>query len=118
MKNKIVKGLLMGLSVIFAATQNPETVVWAGVILTSICVTLGYYAKNWWFESASEDGVFDWRDVASALIILVVTAIPESINQIVVDGVINTGQLLKVVASVIFTYFTATFFSTGKRANS
>lgn len=115
MKNKIVKGLLMGLSVIFAATQNTETVVWAGVILTSVCVTIGYYAKNWWFESVSDDGVFDWRDVASALIIMVVAAVPESINQIVVDGAINAAQLLKVVVSVIFTYFTATWYSNAKK---
>lgn len=114
MNNKIVKGLLMGLSVIFAAMQTGD-IVWASVIITSICVMVGYWVKNWWFSSVSEDGVFDWRDIASALLLLVVASVPESISQIVIDGSIDLSQLMTVIGTVIFTYFTATFFSTGKK---
>ena len=110
MNSKLMKGILMMGAVIFAAIQTGD-IVWPVTLITAACVGIGYFAKNWWFESASTDNVFDWRDVASALIMAAVVAIPESIGQIVVNGVFNLSGLLAVIGSVIMTYFTATFFS-------
>jgi len=74
MNSKLMKGILMMGAVIFAAIQTGD-IVWPVTFITSACVGIGYFAKNLWFESASSDNVFDWRDVASALIISAVAAI-------------------------------------------
>lgn len=112
--NKIVKGFLLMLAVIFTALQGGN-VVWAATIITAVCVGIGYFVKNIWFSSVSEDGVFDWRDIASALILAVVAAVSESIGQIVVGGIIEWGEMVKIIVAALFTYFSTTFFSGAKR---
>jgi hypothetical protein len=113
MIQKIVKGLLMALALIFTDYQNGE-IVWAASILAASCVLVGYYAKNWWFPSVSEDGVMDWRDIASALIVAAVAAVSDSISSLVVDGQIIWLDLAKTVGAVVWTYIVGTYFSKAK----
>lgn len=108
--NKIVKGILLIVGVIFTAAQAGN-VDWASTLISAICVGLGYFAKNVWFSSVSEDGVFDWRDIASALIIAIVTSVGQSVSTLVINGVVDWILLGKTVLAVVITYFTATYFS-------
>lgn len=110
---KIIKGLLMAAAALFA--DYSAGTFGAASWVVAICLLIGYYAKNWWFPSVSEDGVFDWRDVASAVIIALSVGVPEAIGQFIVDGVIVWKELLTVICTVVFTYFTGTFFSSAKK---
>ena len=113
MLQKIVKGLLMTASLLFADFQTSGNISTASVIV-AVAFLLSYYAKNWWFPSVSEDGVFDWRDITSAILVALSVAIPDAITQIVVDGVVMWKELLMVTGTVVFTYFTGTYFSKAK----
>lgn len=112
--NKIVKGLLLIVGVIFAALQSGD-IVWPATLISAACVGLGYFAKNVWFPSVSDDGTFDWRDIASALILAVVTTISESISSLIINGAVDWMLLIKTVGTVVITYFTATFFAPAKK---
>src|SRR5690606_30864811 len=107
---KIVKGLLMALALIFADWQITGAFETASIVV-AFAFLIGYYAKNWWFPSASTDGVFDWRDTVSIVLIALSVAIPDAITQIVVENAINWKELGTVVVTVVFTYFTGTYFS-------
>ena len=111
---KLVKGLLMAASLIFADYTGGDFVL-ASSLLVAIAFLLGYWAKNWWFPSVSEDGVFDWKDVASAILIALSVAIPEGISQIVVDGFIVWKELVIVTGTVVFTYISGTWMSNAKK---
>jgi len=110
MLQKIVKGLLMAAALLFADFQISGNIETASVVVAAAFL-IGYYAKNWWFPSVSIDGVFDWRDVASAILVALSVAIPDAITQIVVDGIVIWKDLLLVTGTVVFTYFTGTYFS-------
>jgi membrane protease YdiL (CAAX protease family) len=115
MNNKIVKGILLMIGVIFTALQAGN-IVWAATIISAVCVGLGYFVKNVWFQSASEDGVFDWKDAVSAVILAIVTTIGGMVSELVTgDGVIDWILLLKTIGTVVITYFTATFFEPAKK---
>jgi hypothetical protein len=114
MNNKIVKGLLLMASSIFVAIQAGD-VVWGVTLLTAACIGVGYFTKNVFFPSVSEDGVFDWRDVASAAILAVVAAIGDSVGQIFQGGQFYLQQLLSVIGAAVFTYFSTTFFGAAKK---
>lgn len=111
---KFIKGLLLAASMLFANWQVEGTLSVSAVLVAGAFL-IGYYAKNWWFPSASEDGVFDWRDVLSAILVGLSAAIPEYISQIVVDNVVVWPELLAVVGTVVFTYITATFTQKGNK---
>jgi len=111
---KLVKGLLMAAALMFA-DYTGGNFVFASSLLVAIAFLLGYWAKNWWFPSVSEDGVFDWRDVASAILIALSVAIPESISQLVVDGFIVWKELVIVTGTVVFTYISGTWMSNAKK---
>ncbi|MFA5432909.1 MAG: hypothetical protein WC319_08565 [Candidatus Paceibacterota bacterium] len=110
---KFIKGLLMALAALFA-DYSAGTFGTASYIVAG-CLLVGYYAKNWWFPSVSEDGVFDWRDIASAVILALSVAIPESISQFIVDGAIVWKELFSVIIAVVGTYFTGTFLAKAKK---
>jgi hypothetical protein len=110
---KIIKGLLMTAAMLLTEWQLTGNFETASILVASAFL-IGYYAKNWWFPSASTDGVFDWKDVLSAILVAISVAIPESIAQIIVENAINWKELLTVVGTVVFTYFTGTYFSKAK----
>jgi hypothetical protein len=110
---KFLKGLLIAASMIFANWQTEGSLSFS-IVLVAIAFLLGYYAKNWWFPSVSDDGVLDWRDWVSAVLIGLSAAIPEYISQIIVDGAIVWRELLTVVGTVLFTYITSTFTQKAK----
>ena len=104
---KFIKGLLLAASMLFAQWQTGDLSLSA--IIVAVSFLIGYYAKNWWFPSVSTDGVMDWRDWLSAVLIGLSAAIPEAISQIVVGNAIVWGELVSVVGTVLFTYITATY---------
>jgi hypothetical protein len=110
MNTKIVKGILLMIGVVFTAFQSGN-IVWAATIITAVCLGLGYFAKNVWFPSVSDDGVFDWRDVVSALVLSIVATIGTMIGDLVVNDSVNWLLLAKTIVTVVITYFTATFFA-------
>ena len=111
---KFVKGLLLAASMLFANWQIEGDVSIAS-LLVAVAFLFGYYAKNWWFPSVSEDGIFDWKDVFSAVLIGISVAIPESISQIIVYDQIVWRELFSVVGVVVFTYVTATYVQDGEK---
>ena len=115
MKKAIVKSLLLMAGVILAAL-NAEVIDWASAGITAMSVGAGYFIKNYWLPSVSSDEVFDWRDIASALLLAVFTTIGESVSSLVVDGSIDVGLLVKTILTVVSTYFAATFFPSSKAA--
>lgn len=115
MKNKVVKGILLMLGVVFAAMQTGD-VIWPAVIISAVAVGGGYFVKNIFFQSVSEDGVFDWRDVASALLLAVFATLGESINSFVIDNHLDWLLLIKTIGTVVMTYFSTTFFEKPKEA--
>jgi hypothetical protein len=108
MGQKIIKGLLMAASYLFV-DYNAGTFGAASWVIAS-CFLLGYYVKNWWFPSASEDGLFDWKDVASALILAISIGVPEAVDQFIINGSIVWKEMVLAVTTIVFTYFTSTFF--------
>lgn len=112
---KLVKGLLMAASLVFADYTSGGDFVLTSSLLLAIAFLIGYWAKNWWFPSVSEDGVLDWRDGASAILIGLSVAVPEYINQLVVNGAVIWGELFTLVGTVIFTYIAGTWMSNAKK---
>ena len=110
---KIIKGLLMALAYLFA--DYTAGTFGAASYVVAVSFLIGYYAKNWWFPSVSEDGVFDWRDIVSSIIIALSVAVPEAVGQFIVNGFIVWKELFTVIGTVVFTYFTGTFFSSAKK---
>lgn len=111
MNSKIVKGILLMLGPIFLALQTPETTIWAGVIITSLCLGIGYYVKNYLLPSDAPEGSLGWKEILSAVILAIVAAVSASITDLVASGAVNWGLLLKTVGTSVLTYLTTTFFS-------
>lgn len=110
MNSKLVKGILLMLGPIFLALQSPDT-VWAGVIITSICLGIGYFVKNYLMPSDAPEGQLGWKEIVSALILAVIAAVSASITDLVSSGTVNWGLLLKTVGTAVLTYITTTFFA-------
>lgn len=113
MNQKFVKGILLILGVFLAAVQTGN-VVWPVTIITAICLGGGYFVKNIWFQSASEDQVFDWRDVISAILLSIFATIGDSVGNYVVGNLVDITALLKTIGTIVLTYFGTTFFENAK----
>lgn len=111
---KLVKGLIMAAMMVFAQYQTGE-IVWAASLITAVTFFIGYAVKNAWLPSISEDGVFDWRDMLSAVVLAVVVAVGDAVGDLVINGVIAWGDLAQMIISVVVTYFTGTFFGNAKK---
>ena len=106
--NKVIKGLMMAAAMVFTAMQGPDF-IWQITAVTTGAFFIGYLVKNAIWPSISDDGVFDWRDIASAAIIAACAAIPETVNQWFVGDAVNWLQVAKIAGVAVFTYLTATF---------
>jgi hypothetical protein len=115
MNSKIVKGILLMVSVIFAALQSGN-VVWAATIITTLIVGIGYFVKNVIFPSVSDDNVFDWRDVVSTLILSALAAIEPIVGSLVTNGAVDWLLLGKTILTVVIIYFSTTFFAPAQPA--
>lgn len=99
--------------VIFAAIQTGN-VVWASVIITTICVGATYYVKNYLVPSLSSnasEGQLGWKNILSAVILAVLTAIGDSVSNLVINGAVNWGLMWSTVISVVATYLGASLFT-------
>jgi len=110
MNSKFVKGIILILGVFFTAYQNPP-IIWTITIITAICVGGTYFVKNYFSPSVTPTGTLDWKDVLSALLLAIFTAVFNSLSSNFVSGVIIWSLLGKTVLSVVITYITTTFFA-------
>lgn len=97
-------------SIIFAAIQA-GSVVWPVVITTAVLSGIAYYVKNYLAPSGSGEGVLNWKDILSGLILAVVAGMSDSITQWITNDVIDWSLAAKTAGSLIVTYFVTTFFS-------
>lgn len=110
---KVIKGLLMAASMVFAAMEVDNFVL-ASTLITATIFLVGYLVKNVFFPSESETGVWTWRDTASALILAVLAAVSAALPDIVVGGVVDWFYMVRIVIAAVITYFGATFYSSAK----
>jgi membrane protein implicated in regulation of membrane protease activity len=96
-------------AVVALLSQDP--IVWSVVIVTIIGTILVYSGKNLFIKSDSSEGTLNLKDLLSALLILIGTAIIDAVAQLVINDAINWGLMLKIVLSTIFTYLGTTIFT-------
>ena len=111
MGTKFLKGLLMALIGALVAAFNTDPIVWSVVIVTLIGTAIVYTGKNAFYQSDSDEGTLNLRDMLSALLILIGTAIISAVASIAGSGTIDWLLMLKTAAGVIFTYLGSTVFS-------
>lgn len=110
---QFLKGLLMavvGVVVTFFST-TPIDFLLMGV--TALCAVLTYAGKNLipLLHSDSQPGQFSLINIGSALLVALGSGVLESVGLFLINGAIDWVILIKVVASVTFTYFGATLFA-------
>lgn len=110
MNEKFVKGILLMISILATAYLDGN-IIWAQTLLSMACVGIGYYVKNYFMPSDSQQGQFSLRDILSILILTIVATVGDSISGLVINGIIDWGALGKMALGVIFTYFTSTYYS-------
>jgi hypothetical protein len=108
---KFVKGLIMTLIGVIVAALNTTPVVWSVVIVTLIGTALVYTGKNAWFQSNSQQGKLELRDIFSALLIAAGTSVVSAVASIAGTGAIDWMLLLKTVSGVILSYLGTTVFT-------
>ena len=113
---KFVKGLLLMAGVILTALQSSVPPVWAVTIITTVCVGIGYYVKNYYIPSTSVQGELNWGDILSGMILAIVAGVSNSLSELVISGIVVWGALFKIIGTVSITYLTTTFFS-GTKVN-
>lgn len=91
---------------------TPETIVFAVTVVGS---TLVYMSKNWLFPSISVLGVFDVRDVLSALFLGIGTGFSEYVGVLIAGAPFTWSGLLTAVVTVIAGYFMKTKFLQGEK---
>jgi hypothetical protein len=106
---KFIKGLIVMAGVLIMAMQN-QPIVWAVVIITTVCAGIGYYVKNYFMPSNSIEGELTLKDMISAIALAICVAVPNSIAEIVINGVIDWEAMLQVVIGVITPYLGTTYF--------
>lgn len=113
MTNQFWKGLLTTLISIVVVAFSQTPIVWATLIITLIGTALVYFGKNAFpvLQSDSPTGSISLRNIISALLIAIGSAVVESVALIAGNGVIDWVILGKVVAYTSGTYLVTTFFA-------
>lgn len=91
---------------------NAEAIVFAVTVAGS---TIVYIAKNFVFPSISVLGVFDLRDVISAVILAVGTGLSEYVGILIAGAQFTWSGLLTAVVTVIAGYFMKTKLMQGEK---
>jgi len=110
---QFLKGLLMALIAV-AVTYFAQTPIdYIMMAIAAVSAVLVYTGKNLItvLQSDSPAGSLSLINIVSALLILIGNGILDGVALYYLNGVLVWSVLLKMVAGVVFTYITATWFA-------